>query len=158
VLSYVNRHSPTRQRIAGPRADHPRRHPTDDAVRRNVFRHHGAGADNRALADRHTLEDAHPAADPDVITDDDWTRRLRLQADRYLPSGKPVVLRDHRRPMGHLHEAPNRQAAVAVEEAVLAHGAASTDADALREPYGDVVTEPYPAVDALQEQFQHAVP
>src|SRR5690606_40380189 len=64
-----------------PIADHPGRDAADERPGGHVAGDHGAHADDRMIADRHTVGDSGSGSDPDVAADHDPARADRLLAD-----------------------------------------------------------------------------
>src|SRR3954471_16344294 len=65
-------------------------------VRRDVTRHDRSGTDHDIVADIHALADEHVGGDPDIVADPDGCRLQALPTERYIGSGKDMVMQGNR--------------------------------------------------------------
>lgn len=64
--------------IVKPAADHSRRHPGDDGVRRNVFRDHGTCSDDTVIADIDAGQNYCTKTDPDIAANAHWQAQFGI--------------------------------------------------------------------------------
>src|SRR5215210_4947984 len=110
-------------------AQHARRDAADDGVGRDVLGDHGAGADDRVVADRRAAQDAGAVADPAVVADVDVALVDALQADRPLLLDHAVVEVDQHHAVRDDALAADRDVLEGGDRALLAHHGLGADLD-----------------------------
>src|SRR5687767_15397006 len=103
--------------------------PADDGVGRHVLGDHGAGPDDRVVADRRAAQDARAVADPAVVADVDVALVDALQADRPLLLDYAVVEVDQHHAVGDDALAADRDVLEGGDRALLAHHGLGADRD-----------------------------
>src|SRR6056297_721513 len=77
----------------GPHPDNFRRYAADDTVGFDIAVHHGPGRDDATPTYAHAVQHLDPAAEPDVVLDDDPIARYRLLAHRSAQVAVPMIAR-----------------------------------------------------------------